>query len=261
MKTVLITGASSGIGEQFAHIFASKKYRVVLTARNEKKLNALSKQLLQKYQINTLVIPLDLGTPNGPKELYDEIQKQGIEIDVLVNNAGFGSFGYVHEQDISEQLNLIQLNIASLTHLTMLFLPDFVNKERGKILNVASTTSFYPVPLMTVYSASKAFVLSFSESLSTELKGTGVTVTALCPGNTVTGFHERSKTENLKAINNSTMNASMDAKKVAYIGYEALMKGKSHVVPGLHNWTMTKLPRILPRDTVTKVTKKVLEQT
>lgn len=257
-RTVLITGASSGIGKSFAEIFAKEGYRVVLAARNEEKLNELAGDLQSRFGTTTLVVPVDLARSGGASELYDSIARSEIVIDVLINNAGIGSYGFLHEQDARTELEMLQLNVHSLSHLMMLFLPGMVARRSGRILNIGSTTSFYACPLSANYSASKAFVLSLTEAVAGEVRGTGVSVTALCPGATATDFFRKAKMDKQKV---SAAGALMDAAKVARIGYEALMKGKTFVVPGMQNWLLAQAPRLFPRSMVTRITRSVLERT
>lgn len=254
MKTVLITGASFGIGYELAKIFAKEKYNLILVARNLEKLNQI-KDELQNPDIQIFTIQKDLSYPNSPKELFDEINKKGLEIDILINNAGFGLLGSFVELDLQTQLDMIQLNITSLVHLTYLVLPQMIAKNSGKIMNVASTAAFQPGPNMAVYYATKAFVLSFSEALYAELKSKGITVTALCPGPTRTEFQKRARMENIN-LERSKLIPYMSAEKVAQIGYDGLMKGKRVVIPGLLNKTGTKLVKIFPKSFVLAVLKK-----
>ncbi|RUS48865.1 SDR family oxidoreductase [Cohnella sp. AR92] len=257
MKTVLITGASSGIGKAFAELFAKKNYRIVLASRNEEKLSGIARQLRDNYAVSTILIPVDLAQSDGPILLHGQLMEMGIAIDVLVNNAGFGSFGLLHEQDVRSELEMLQLNVHSLSHLMMLFLPAMVSRGSGSILNVGSTTSFYACPLSANYSASKAFVLSLTEAVSNELQGTGVIVTALCPGATGTEFFRSAKMDGQKVSDPKTL---MSPETVAEIGYKALMSKKTIVVPGFQNWLLTQAPRFFPRRFVTRITRSVLEQ-
>ncbi|MFB9331114.1 SDR family NAD(P)-dependent oxidoreductase [Paenibacillus aurantiacus] len=257
MTTVLITGASSGIGKAFAELFAAKKYRLILASRNEEKLNGIARQLRDTYGVETILVPVDLAQRVGPVLLYERVSEQGIAVDILVNNAGIGSFGLLHEQDAHAELEMLQTNVLALSHLMMLFLPDMVKRGSGRILNVGSTTSFYPCPLSANYSASKAFVLSLTEAVAGELQGTGVTVTALCPGATGTDFFRSARMEGQKV---SDPRALMSPQTVAEIGYRALMSGKTFVVPGFQNWLLTQAPRLFPRSLVTRITRSVLEQ-
>ncbi len=244
-QTVLITGASGGIGGEFANLFAKDNFNLVLVARHKKTLSAVAQELRNTYKTEVTVIVKDLTLPHSPKEIHDELHKKNITIDVLINNAGFGDRGFFKDTNIQEQLDMIQINVSALTYLTRLFLVDMLQLKRGKILNVASTAAFQPGPTMAVYFATKAFVLSFSEALSNEMKGTGVTVTALCPGPTKTGFEKRAKTNFGSRV--------MRADEVARIGYKALMNGRSVVVAGFMNNLKTVGVRLLPRDIVTSI--------
>lgn len=257
MKTVLITGASSGIGKAFAELFARENYRVILASRSEEKLNGIARQLRDNFGTTTSTIPVDLAQNGGPALLYERLREQDIQIDVLVNNAGIGSFGPLHEQDIRSELEMLQLNVQSLSHLMMLFLPDMIARGSGRILNVGSTTSFYACPLSANYSASKAFVLSLTEAVANELQGTGVSVTALCPGATGTEFFRSARMDGQKVADPKAL---MSPSKVAEIGYKALMNEKTFVVPGIQNWLLTQAPRFFPRKFVTRITRSVLEQ-
>lgn len=257
MKTVLITGASSGIGKAFAELFAQKNDRVILASRNEEKLKRIARQLRDQYGVTALTIPVDLAQRAGPVLLHERLKELKIEIDVLINNAGIGSFGLLHEQDASAELEMLQVNVQSLSHLMMLFLPGMVQRESGYVLNVGSTTSFYACPLSANYSASKAFVLSLTEAVANELQGTGVTITALCPGATQTDFFRRSRMDGQKIADPKTL---MRPQTVAEIGYAALMKKKTFVVPGLQNRLLTQAPRFFPRKFVTRITRSVLER-
>ncbi|MFD0673239.1 SDR family NAD(P)-dependent oxidoreductase [Cohnella sp. GCM10027633] len=257
MQTVLITGASGGIGKAFAELCAEKGHRIVLAARNERKLDALAHELAHRYAVDAITVPVDLTRDDGPELLHRKLREDDIAIDILVNNAGVGSFGPLHEQDIRSELDMIQLNARSLSHLMMLFLRDMVARGSGRILNVGSTTSFYACPMSANYSATKAFVLSLTEAVAAELRGTGVSVTALCPGPTGTEFFSRAKMDGQKVAKPSALMPPMQA---ARIGYAAMMKGKTSVVPGFGNWLLTQAPRLFTRRFVTRVTKSVIMQ-
>ncbi len=248
-QTVLITGASTGIGYELAKLFARDRYNLVLVARNRQKLEELASLLQKEYQVNTTVIAKDLSLTDSPQELYDEINNQGIEIDILINNAGFGAYGAFAETDWAREARMSQLNMISLAHLTKLFLPSMLEKGRGKIMNVASTAAFLPGPFMALYYASKAFVLSFSEALNKELEGSGITVTALCPGATETEFSKRAKMEKARLFA-SNLIVMMSAAEVARQGYVGFMKGKPVIVTGLSNKVMTLGIRFSPRSWV-----------
>jgi len=252
----LITGASGGIGKDFAYKFAANGYDVVLVARSEDKLNAIAEEIERKHNVQTQVIPMDLIDGDAPQALYDQLTGQGISVDVLVNNAGFASYGYFHELDMTREMNMIQLNIATLTALTRLFLPGMVERKHGKVLNVASTAAFQPGPLMAVYYATKAYVLHFSEAIANELKDTGVNITALCPGPTESGFQERAAMEESKLVQNDLMSSQA----VVDEGYDALMQGKTVVIPGFQNKMQTMAPRFLPRGMVTNIVRNVQDR-
>jgi short-subunit dehydrogenase len=227
-NTALITGASSGIGRDFAHIHASKKGDLVITARREDQLNELKSELESKYGVKVIVIAKDLGLPAAPKEIYDDITSQGINIDILINNAGFGGVGKFHEREWEKDAQMIDLNVRALTELSRRFLPEFVKRKSGMILNVASTAALLPGPMQAVYFATKAYVRSFSLAIASELQGTGVTVTALLPGATATEFGSTSGMDKTPMF--SKPFASMD---VAKKGYDAMIQGKLETKAGL----------------------------
>jgi hypothetical protein len=249
-QTALITGASGGIGYELAQVFAREKHNLVLVARSADKLAALAQQLSQQYGITATVIALDLGKPTAPDELYAELQKRGIPIDILVNNAGYAGYGAFTATDIQMELGMMQLNMVTLTHLTKLFLPAMQQRGAGRVLNIASTAAFQPGPLMAVSYATKAYVLSFSEALAEELHGSGVTVTALCPGPTQTGFQERAAMQDSKLVAGGGL---MTAAQVAEIGYRATMQGTRVAVPGLLNQILAFTHRFTPRSWATRI--------
>ena len=255
--TALITGASNGIGYEFAHIFAKNGYDVVLVARSEHQLHQLAHDLEKEYQTKTKVFSLDLSQSGSVEKIYNELHQEKIIIDCLVNNAGFGAFGFFIENDWEKENQMIQLNILALTHLTKLFVKDMVIRKKGKILNVASTAAFQPGPLMAVYYATKAFVLFLSEAIANELKGSGVTITALCPGPTESGFQSAASMEESKLVKNKKLPTS---KQVAEYGYKAMMKGKRVAIHGLINKIMTFSLRLTPRKIVTSVVRKLSEK-
>jgi short-subunit dehydrogenase len=240
----LITGASSGIGLELAKLFARESHDLALVARSHDKLRHIAEDLRQTYGVQVKCYAKDLSVSSTPEEIFDALQSEGGNIDVLVNNAGFGWRGEFAKMNTADALEMIQVNISSLTHLTRLFLPSMIGRKRGKILNVASTAAFQPGPLMTTYYASKAYVLSFSLALSEELQRTGVTVTAFCPGPTATAFGKRAGFENEKILGGVL---AMDASSVALDGYKGLMKGKPLVISGWKNWLGTQIVRLLPR--------------
>lgn len=256
-RTALITGASSGIGRALAHLFAQDRFDLVLVARDAERLMCLADELQKRFQISATVLPTDLSRAEAPRELYQELHRREIAIDVLVNNAGAHVFGPVQETDVEQQLQLIQLNLVSVAHLTLLLIQDMLRRGRGKILNVGSTGGFAPTPLNAVYCATKAFVLSFSEAIARDLEGTGITVTCLCPGPTRTEFMSRAGIEHLRVF----QIGAMSAEQVARIGYRALMQGKVTVVPGLWNRLSIFAIRFLPRRFVTWAAKRAMQWT
>ena len=256
-KTALITGASSGLGTEFARIHASKGDNLVLVARGKDKMEALKTEFEKQFGISVYVISKDLSVQSAPKEVYDELEVQKIHIDYLINNAGFGDFGVFAECDWEKQFQMINLNIMALTYLTRLFLPDMIKNKFGKILNIASTAAFQPGPTMSIYFATKAFVLSFSESIANELKGTNVTVTALCPGATETGFKAAAALDNSNLFKGNQIATS---KEVAEFGYNSMMKGKTVVVHGFVNTLMSQSVRFAPRNIVTAIARYKLKE-
>jgi uncharacterized protein len=257
-QTALITGASGGIGEALAQRFARDGFDLVLVARTEAKLQALAGELARSYGITAHVLAYDLSDPAAPRRLVEQLAARTIAVDILVNNAGFATYGPFAELDLDGGLRMLQVNIVTLTHLTRLLLPGMLARKRGRILNVASTAAFMPGPLMAVYYASKAFVLSFSEALHNELQGSGVTVTALCPGPTSTGFQARAQMEQSKLVRRRQI---MGVDEVADAGYVALLKGQPVVIPGLMNRIQTLLPRLLPRRLVPVIVRNAQERT
>ena len=216
----------------------------MLVARGESKLASIKADFEKRYGIEVQVIAKDLSVPSAPEEIFRELEDASVQVDVLVNNAGFTVFGPFVETSLEDELQLLQVNIVALTHLTKLFLPGMVSRGSGKVLNVASTAAFQPGPLMSIYYASKAYVLFFSEGIASELEGTGVTVTALCPGPTETGFQERGKLQASRLVAGRKI---MDARTVARAGYRALMKGQAVFIPGASNIIFAEAVRFMPR--------------
>ena len=256
-KTALITGASSGIGYEFTRLFAKNGYNLVLVARSEKQLMQVAQELQEQFGVSVKVIVKDLSNASAPEEVFTELEQEGVTIDVLINNAGFATYGMFAEIDLATELQEVQLNMVTLTHLTKLFLPDMLKRRQGKILNVASTAAFQPGPLMAVYYATKAYVLSFSEALANELRGTGVSVTALCPGPTESGIQKRANMEDSALVSGKKM---MDAARVAHSGYRALMASKTVVIPGLKNKLLAVAVRFSPRKVATQVARSMQER-
>ncbi|MBI2436794.1 MAG: SDR family oxidoreductase [Candidatus Magasanikbacteria bacterium] len=249
--TVLITGASTGIGYELAKLFARDKYNLVLIARNEERLEKVALELKNSYGIEVIHIGTDLAIPHAPQDIFHKLREKEITIDILVNNAGVGVYGNFAETDLNKEINMIDLNISSLVKMTKLFLPQMEIKRHGRILNVASLAGFMPGPGMAVYYASKAFVLHFSEALTKELKDSGITVTALCPGPTKTEFEKNADFSFSHALHR------MDAQTVAQIGYTALMKSTPVIIPGFRNKIFPLLIRFSPRRFVTYIVHKM----
>jgi len=256
MSTVLITGASIGIGYEFAKLFARDRHNLILVARNADKLTQVAAEL-QPHGITVKTVALDLATPLAPKFLFDQLQREGVRVDILINNAGYGVFGDFAQLPEAEILGQIDLNIRALTELTRLFLPAMIARRSGRIMNVASTAGFQPGPLLAVYYASKAYVISFSEAIANELQNSGVTVTCFCPGATNTGFAKRAATENSRLFKQL---GGMSAEKVALDGYRAVMEGRTLLISGAHNWLVAQSTRFAPRKMVTAVSRWVAEK-
>ena len=257
MKTVLITGASSGIGYEFAKIYAKKGYNLVITARRKNNLDRI-KQELESFDtlICVDIIVLDLSKQNSAKELYEVVKQRGILIDTLINNAGFGVYGNFIETDIEKEIDMIELNIKSLVVLTKLFLKDMVSRNNGTIINVASTAAFQPGPLMSVYYASKSFVLSFTEAIRNEVRDTNVNISVLCPGPTDTEFE---KSASLEESSLFTKLKVMKPEKVAIIGYKGVNRNKSVIIPGILNNILITFNKIIPRALVINIVRKLQE--
>ncbi|MES2267528.1 MAG: SDR family oxidoreductase [Bacteroidota bacterium] len=240
--TILITGASGGIGKEFALVAAEKKNDVVLVARSESLLKNLCEQITTKYQVKANYLICDLSEYGSAEKLYKEVIKRGFKINYLINNAGFGDYGNFVERSLSKYQQMIHLNITSLTELTWLFAKDMVRETHGGILNIASTASVQPDPYMAIYGATKSFVANFTEALSYELKDTGVTATVLSPGATTTGFFSEAEMGGSKMMGSKMMTAE----KVARIGYDAMMKGKLHVIAGFVNKMLGFFSAVMP---------------
>lgn len=252
----LITGASRGIGLELAKECASHGHDVVLVARRQDALEALAGVIEGKYDVSATVIPADLGNPEAPAELYAATVALGIDVGILINNAGFGLGGEFLETDIQREIDMIQVNVIALTHLTKLYAPAMVKRRSGRIMNVASTAAFQPGPLMAVYYATKAYVLSFSEAIAEEMRKTGVTVTALCPGATATDFADTAQITNTRLFKKLGVASPDD---VARYGYRAMMRGERVAIPGWRDKLMIQSERIAPRRLVTTLARKVQE--
>jgi uncharacterized protein len=253
--TALITGASSGIGLALARQMAPD-FDLILTARNQARLEQIARDLQQQHGNLVHVMVADLVRPEAPDELFAEIGRRGLRVDALINNAGFGSYGLFADNDWHGEIEMIQVNIAALTHLTKLALPQMLERKSGRIMNVASTAGFQPGPLMAVYYATKAYVISFSEAIANELQGTGVTVTCLCPGATESEFAQRADMEKSRLFKMG----QMKSEDVARAGYLAMMRGRTLVVTGLRNKIMAQSVRFGPRKMVTAIARRVQER-
>jgi short-subunit dehydrogenase len=250
-KVALITGASAGLGEQFAQCFARDGHDVILVARNAARLEALASKLEQEHKVKAHVLAADLARPEEPQRIFDEVRSRQLEVEFLVNNAGFGSNGPFMDQDMTREAEMVEVNCTALLKLTHLFARPMRERRSGRILNVASTAGFQPGPFMATYYATKAFVLSFSEALSHELKGTGVTVTCHCPGATHTEFAARAGNEKSRLFQRSSGIAK--ASDVAADAYAAMMKGRVLAIHGALNWFGTAAVRFTPRAMVRSI--------
>ena len=255
-SVALITGASRGIGLELAKECAKHGNDVVLVARQQDALEGAAGLIEGKYGVRAIVVRADLSDPVAPSEIFGAMIEQQIEVHMLINNAGFGLGGEFLETDIEREIEMIHVNVIALTHLTKLFAPAMVKRRSGRIMNVASTAAFQPGPLMAVYYATKAYVLSFSEAIAEELRNTGVTVTALCPGATATGFAETAQISNTRLFQKLGV---ADAADVARYGYKAMMRGERVAIPGWRDKLMIQSERFAPRRLVTAIARKVQE--
>lgn len=242
-RYAVITGATSGIGYEFAKLFASDGYNLVIVSRTKEDLNKVASELAQQHGVDVIPLAKDLFEHQAPFEIYDEIKSKGITVDVLVNDAGQGEWGFFSETDIEREVKIIHLNIISLVVLTKLFLKDMLARNEGKILQVSSIVGQLPAPLMAVYGGTKAFVLKFSEALINELKDSAVTLTVLQPGATETDFFHKAGAEETYEWQESKLSNPAD---VAKDGYEALMSGESRIVSGAKNKMMTTMSNVMP---------------
>lgn len=249
-RFALVTGASGGIGYELARLLAKDRHDLAIVARSGALLDRTARELEADFGVEVRPLPLDLADPQAPDRLYGWVEAGGRPVDVLVNNAGFGSCGPFTATDLGVELGMLQVNVVALTHLTKLIGRSMAGHGRGRILNVASTAAFQPGPWMAVYFASKAYVLSFSEALAEELRGTGVTVTVLAPGPTRTGFQSRAGMEEALIGRGRLM---ADARCVAAAGYQGMMAGKRLVIPGLANRAGALFTRFVPRTLLTRI--------
>jgi short-subunit dehydrogenase len=255
----LVTGASGGIGLEIARLLAERGYDLVLVARDEKRLTALAIELREKTKVQATVLAKDLAQTGAAEEIFAEVSRANQMPNILVNNAGFGDFGPFGQASLERISGMIQVNVTALTQLTRLFLPSMIAQKKGRILNVASTAAFQPGPLMAVYYATKAFVLSFSEAIGNEVKDHGITVTALCPGPTQSGFQAAAKMEGSRLLRIKSM--MMDARTVAALGVRGMMCGKPVVITGVANKLLAFSVRLTPRTMVTRLTRRIQEKT
>jgi uncharacterized protein len=257
MTTALITGASNGIGLELAKIHAAKGGNLVLVARNKAKLDELKQELENQYKISVYTIGKDLSATDAALEVYNETTQQNIKIDYLINNAGIGTFGMFAEEDWNKELQMINLNITTLTQFTHLYLKDMLVRKAGKIMNVASTAAFQSGPTMAVYYATKAYVLHFSEAVNNEVKDSGVTITAFCPGATESGFQAAAAMEESALVKGKKLPTS---KEVAEYGYTVMLKGKTVAIHGVMNYIMANAIRFVPRSVAVTIVRKIQDK-
>jgi hypothetical protein len=250
-KTALITGASYGIGGAFARRLAADGAHLIITARSGDRLEALAGELRGRHKVGVTVITADLAQPTVPEEIFNETERLGLQVDLLINNAGFGAVGEFAHLSLARQLEMIQVNVTALVMLSHLYLQPMLKRKSGAIIQVASTAAFQAVPYFAIYAATKAFVLSFSEALWAECREQGVRVLGLCPGPTETHFQEIAGTAHRRPPNMQT------AEEVVDVALQALARGRSHVVSGLSNRLQTSIQRFVPRDLVTRVAARI----
>lgn len=252
----MVTGAASGLGLEFSHLLANDSFDLIMIDLDHAKLKEAKVIIEEKYKAAVQTLVFDLSKPQVAVEIYDVVKNRKVEI--LINNAGFGLFGFFSETDWKTEEEMIHLHVLTLTHLTKLILRDMLSRGKGRIMNVSSLAAFQPGPMMSIYYASKAFILSFSEALSNEVKGTGVTVTVLCPGLTKTNFQKKAA-----ALSNSKESsvsfAKVSPQDVARYGYRAMMRGKRLAVPGLINKLTSRLPRFFPRSFTIAIVRRIQE--
>jgi short-subunit dehydrogenase len=253
----LITGGSVGIGAALADVFAEHGHNLILVSRSLDKLEARRRAIEAKFKVEVVCIPEDLTDPAGPRRLHDAVASRGLDVHHLVNNAGVGLFGKFATTDLDRELKMIQLNVTSVVELTKRFLPPMIERRSGTILNVASTAAFVPGPWMSIYYATKAFVLSFSEAVDYELKSSGVSVTTLCPGPTESEFKVRAGSQRSRLFEAFVM----DAPRVARVGYDAMMNGRLVAIPGLRNKMIPVAARVIPRGLIAKLSHRAARPT
>ncbi len=256
-ERALITGGSVGIGAALADVFAARGHDLILVSRNREKLEARGRAIHDRFGVDVVCLAEDLADPDGARRLHEAVTATGLEVHYLVNNAGVGLYGKFATTDLDAELRMIQLNVASVVELTKRFLPSMVARRNGRILNVASTAAFVPGPWMSVYYATKAFLLSLSQAIDYELRPTGITVTTLCPGPTESEFKVRAGSQRSRLFEAFVM----DAPRVARVGYEGMMKGKAVVIPGLRNKLIPIAARLIPRPLVAELSHRAARPT
>jgi uncharacterized protein len=256
-ERALITGGSVGIGAALADVFAQQGHDLILVARNREKLEARAADVQKRFGVRVTCLPDDLTDPAAPSRLHRAVTDQKLEVHYLVNNAGIGLYGKFATTELDAELKMIQLNVTAVVDLTKRFLPSMMQRASGRILNVASTAAFVPGPWMSVYYATKAFLLSFSEAINYELTPSGITVTTLCPGPTESEFKVRAGSQRSRLFEAFVM----DAPRVARVGYDAMMKGKPLAIPGLRNKMIPIAARIIPRPMVAALSHKAARPT
>ncbi len=249
-RVALITGETSGIGLELANLLARDRHDLVLVARNADRLDAVAADLRERFGGQVTTIVKDLAQPTAVEEIVVHLRRGRTAVHVLVNNAGYATYGPFAETNLQDELAMMRVNMLAVTHLTRLLLPEMLERRDGKILNLASTAAFQPGPLMAVYYATKAYVLSFSQAVAEEVRGSGVTITALCPGPTATGFQKRAAMDATRVFSGRKI---MDAATVAEAGYAGMLRGKAVVIPGRRNRVLAEANRLLPRAFVTRV--------
>lgn len=255
-ELILITGASYGMGMEMAKILAEKKYDMVLVARTREKLQQLKDELTSKHGVSVHVIPKDLSIVENCMALYEEVRQKDLHVTMLVNNAGFGAYGSFSDTDLEAELRMINVNVSSVVALTKLFMQDMIVQKKGRIMNLASLLSYLPFPYFSVYSATKSFILAFSETIAAELEGSGVIVTTLCPGPVDTPF----SSDAMWKTNAYKTNKPADPAKVAREGVDLLLNGNGKKIVGLNNWFISNLPRVTPDRIMMKIKKRLASQ-
>jgi uncharacterized protein len=256
-QRALITGGSTGIGAALAEVFAGHGHDLILVSRRRDRLEARGSDIQKKHGVDVVCLPEDLTDPEGARRLHQAVAGRGLDVHFLVNNAGVGLYGKFATTDLDAELKMIQLNATSVVDLTKRFLPQMIERRSGRILNVASTAAFVPGPWMSVYYASKAFVLSFSLAIDYELKSQGITVTTLCPGPTESEFKVRASSQRSRLFEAFVM----DAPRVARVGYDAMMKGKNVAIPGLRNKLIPVAARLAPRSLIAELSHRAARPT